>query len=441
MSNFVKNSLWTILTQSAIFLVGIGNSVIIARVLQPEGRGVYALVAFFPAMLMYFCNVGIGFSTVYYIANRKYYPGVVFGNGILFASMHSVVALVIGISSVYFFSASLFSGVDSQFLFMALILAPGQIFLSFLALVLLGLQDIRDYNFFQLAKPVLGLLLVAVFLIALDLGVYGVLLSEILATYTLCAFLFVKIIARVGKPTYKLDVSYAKAAYSYGVKSYMGSVLFFLNNRLNVVFLNFFLNPYSVGVFALSSGVVERLWLVPDAIGTNLFPKISAEKDTGRIRDFTPVVFKATMLIVFVMAVLLWGAADILVRLLYSDAFVDSVAPLKIMLYGVIFYGGWRILENDLRGRGEVNLLLFPIALSFAASVLLNLVLIPRYGVIGAAWASAIASFVTLATGLLCYCKVSGNSVLSLLFIGFADIKFYRQRLSLLFRPSTGIVG
>lgn len=429
MNSFVKHSVWTISTQGLIFLVGMATSIIIARVLLSEGRGIYAVTAFLPSFLMYLCNFGIGFSTVYYMANGQFKRKTVFGNGLLFTLIHILVALVCGFLVISIFKDKIFPGIYSEYLYLSLMITPGMMMISYLAMVLLGVQRIKDYNVFQFLRPMLLLISVAFFLLVIGLGVRGAILADIVVTYGISFLLLFFIIKKIGAPSLIINKEYIKEAYLYGIKTYIGSLLFFLSDKLNVIFLNLFLNPFSVGIFTLSYGISQKLWLISDSIATNLFPKIASEKDDKKTKELTPIVFKTTLLLIIFIAAVLWIISETLIVSLFSKEFIESVKPFKVLLISVVFYSGWRILEFDLRGRGKINIVMLPMFISLFISISLNVLLIPKYGVMGATWASTIASFITLLSGMLLYVHSSDNKVYDLIMVNEVDIRLYKKTI------------
>lgn len=429
MSSFVRNSFWTFASQCSIVLIGIATSVIIARVLQPEGRGVYSVSVFLPSFLMYFCNLGIGFSTVYYTANGEFDSEIVFGNGLLIALIHIFVAVMLGLLAIVGFRDRLFAGVETKYLYLSLAIAPGQMMVSYLAMVCLGMQRIKQYNLFQSLRPLFIFVCIFIFLVVVKLGITGAIIADMLVTYGISILFFIVIVRHIGMPSFRVNKKYVKAAYLYGIKTYVGSIVFFLNNRLNILLINLFLNPFAVGIFTLSYGVSEKLWLVSDAIATNLFPRVSAEKDPKRVKQLTPLVFKTTVVAIILISVFLWIVGEKLITCLFSDEFANSVAPFKILLIGTICYSGWRILESDLRGRGKVNIAMVPISLSFVVCMTLNFLLIPKYGVIGASWAATVTSMVTLISGVILYCRSSGNKVSDLTVVSKTDVRIFKRIL------------
>ena len=427
MSTFAKNSFWTIFSQGVIFVVGLGTSVIISRILNPEGRGIYALAVFLPAFLMYFSNLGIGLSATFYIANGKYSPKIVLGNSLVCVFAHSAFAILIGLMIICFFREKLFAGVAVKYLFLALLIVPSQLYLSFILPILLGMQRIREYNFFQVLRYVLLFGLIIIFLIGLNAGVTGAIIVEALAAYITCIVAFVIVSRETKGISFKIDKGYLKDAYQYGIKLYAGSMLLFLNRRFNLILINLFMSPVMVGFFGLAAALSEKVWLLADAIGTVLFPRIASEKDEEKKNVFTSLVFKTTILIVVVICVFLYAFGEGLIVFLYSPAFFESIRPFRFLLVGVVAGSGWRILENDLRGRGKPGLITCIMAVSFVVNILFNIILIPRYGMMGAAWASVVSATVSLIMSIFVYRHVSGNKVHHLLLFSRSDLIAYKN--------------
>ena len=86
---------------------------------------------------------------------------------------------------------------------------------------------------------------------------------------------------------------------------------------------------------------------------------------------------------------------------------------------------GFRILENDLKGRGKPILNTYVIALSLVLNIILNIVWIPKFGISGASWAAITSYTLALFISLIIYCKISGNQIKDVIFIKKADLKLY----------------
>lgn len=422
---FTKNALITIVTQGINFVFGLVTSVIVARILGPEGKGVYSLAILLPTFLVYFTNLGIGHATVYYLGKGKYAPGVVFGNNILYTIVISVLAIFIGLIITFLFGNKLFPGVATEYLLLALLLVPGQLFLSLILFISLGFQRINKYNFILFIRVFLSFVLVVILLWSLHLGIKAAILTDILSVFITGIILFIITFKDVKEFSLKFNKEYLRDVLSYGIQFYLGSILYFLHSGITLPLINIFLNPMLVGFYSLSVGLTEKLWLISDAAGTVLFPKISAENDETKKKNFTPLIFRNITLIIGLFAIFLYIVGRWLIVLLYSDAFLESVKPFRILLIGSIAISGWKILENDIKGRGKPILNTYITGFSVCLNLIMNIIFIPQYGILGAAWATSISYAIVLFIAIIVYCRVSGNSVSDLIIFKISDFDYY----------------
>jgi O-antigen/teichoic acid export membrane protein len=234
--------------------------------------------------------------------------------------------------------------------------------------------------------------------------------------------------------SFKIDKAYIKDAYNYGMKMYLGNLLFFLNRRLNLLIINKYLSATAVGFFGLSQGLSEKVWVIADAIGSVLFPRIASENIKDKKDHYTALVFKATILIVGIVSVFLCVLGKALIVFLYSPVFMESVAPFRFLLIGVVASSGSRILENDLRARGKPGFILCIIGVSIIMSVLLNFILIPRWGMSGAVSASIFSSIIGLGASVLAFNFVSCGKGHLLFWVSRSDLIFVKNTIKTFLR-------
>ena len=95
--------------------------------------------------------------------------------------------------------------------------------------------------------------------------------------------------------------------------------------------------------------------------------------------------------------------------MLYSEAFCPAVEALQALLVGIVALSAGRVLSNDLAGRGRPILNAYGGMATVAVNIVLNIIWIPRFGIVGAAWASTVSYFVSFLLALVFYCRLSGN--------------------------------
>jgi O-antigen/teichoic acid export membrane protein len=386
---FAKDTALTLTARVAGLTLALLSSIVIARALGPEGTGVYTLAILFPLLIITFTNLGIGPATVYYVAQEKYSLREVLGNNVLLSAVIGTVATLVGLGLVVLSQGQIFPSVAPSYLALALLLVPVNLFSQqYVNHILLGARRIKEFNAASVLQKLLFLPLVFLTTVVLGLGVFGALWATILSSAVLCVFLFPWVVRIAGGIRYRLNYTYLRDAFRYGIKAYLGNIIGFLNYRIEVFLLGIFLP------------VAET---------------------------FTPLVSRNILLITALGAVALFLVSEWVIVLLYSEEYLLSVRLFRILLPGIVLLSASRILANDIAGRGRPLLNTYVGAIGVVLQVALNLVWIPRYGASGAAWATTVSYGITLAVRLWMYMKLSGNSWATVIVPQASDWLLYRQ--------------
>jgi O-antigen/teichoic acid export membrane protein len=196
---------------------------------------------------------------------------------------------------------------------------------------------------------------------------------------------------------------------SFGLKSHIGNLFQFFNYRLDMFILNYFLGPENVGLYTVSVALAEMLWFLPNAVGFVIFPQTASTRH-ALMNRFTPKVCGMTLLITALGALVLCLSGKILIPFIYSDAFQPAYSPLLILLPGVVLLGGAKVLTNDIAGRGFPHYNSMIAGVTLILTVLLDILLIPRYGVSGAAFATTLTYAMIAFAGGGVYVYVSAKA-------------------------------
>ncbi|MBC7231417.1 MAG: polysaccharide biosynthesis C-terminal domain-containing protein [Actinobacteria bacterium] len=189
--------------------------------------------------------------------------------------------------------------------------------------------------------------------------------------------------------------------------------------------VNIFLDPAAVGLYAVAVGLIEKIWLVSYSASTVLFPRIAAEREEERQKDFTPLVARTVLWTTAIGALVLALLSRWIILFLFSEAFLPAVGALRALIIGVIALSAGRVLANDLAGRGFPRLNIYTGLAAVVTNVALNSIWIPRYGIVGAAWASTASYLVTFLLALFFYCRVSGNRWIKVVLPQTGDFSLY----------------
>jgi O-antigen/teichoic acid export membrane protein len=438
-ARFAKETALTLMARVTGLALALLSSIVIARVLGPEGIGIYTLAVLFPILIITFTNLGLGPATVYYVAQDKYPSREVLGNNTLMSAIIGALATVIGLIVALLFHGSIFPTVPLLYLVLALLVIPANLFSQQYAnQILLGARRIKEFSAFLVADKFVFLLLVLVTTVALALGVAGAIWAGILSSLLLCVIMFLWLRRIAGGVRFRPNFAYLRDTLTYGAKAHLGNIIGFLNYRIELFLLGALLPAGAVGFYAVALGLAEKLWFVSESASTVLFPTVSAEKDERERKAFTPLVSRNILLITAVGGVALFVVSQWVVVLLYSREFLPAAQLFRILLPGIVFLSGARILANDIAGRGRPLLNTYVGGLGVLVQVGLNLAWIPRFGAAGSAWATTISYGIVLAARLWVYMKLSGNSLAEVILPQVSDLLIYRQLARLAWRRVGG---
>jgi len=411
----------TFVTRILELAIHIISFIIIVRVLGPERQGIYYLTLLLPTLLLTFCNMGIASSSVYHLGKKNYKASDIIGNNILATLILGVIGILIGFVIIVFFSSSLFKGVPKPYLFFALFLYPLLLFFTLLDKILLGLIKIKEYNFYYIIQKLFFLILVLLFLILFRLGITACIWANILSYSITVILLLLFIKSVISQFKLKFNKRYLKDAFNFSLKVYIGNIIVFLHYRIDVLIINIFINPIAVGFYSVAIALVEKIWLISESAGTILFTKVASETDPRNLKEFTPFICRNVLIISSLISVILFFLAKPLLILFFSGKYLNSVLSFKILLIGAISMSGWQIIANDLYGRGKPELNIIISLPSLILNIILNIVLIPNIGIIGAAWATSISYTFAFFAIAVVYHKISGNPLSKFLFAEKSD--------------------
>ena len=173
--------------------------------------------------------------------------------------------------------------------------------------------------------------------------------------------------------------------------------------RIDQVMIGRMLGETAVGIYSAAVRVVEVLYFIPSIISTSLFPaivnakKIGAELYRRRVKNFYILVF----VLAVVLALPISWLSGFIIHFLFGPAYASAAPVLRVYAWSSVgLFLGWAmgqclIVENKILTIFVTNLL------AVLMNVGLNLLLIPRFGIRGAAIATLISYLVTPAVVII----------------------------------------
>lgn len=192
---------------------------------------------------------------------------------------------------------------------------------------------------------------------------------------------------------WKFDKILAKVILKNSWPLMLASAAWFISLKIDQVMIGSMLGNYKVGIYAAAVKLVEVWYFVPGIICTALLPAIINAKITdeklykNRLKNF----YILMTIIPLVMAVLVTLLAQPIIQVLFGNGYLESIIILRIYIWSSIgvFLGNatyqYLLSENFIKTVFWFNLL------AMIVNIILNLILIPVYGITGSAWATLIS--------------------------------------------------
>ena len=415
-ARFAKDTILILGTKVVNLAVRLVFSILLARMLGPEAKGIYSLVLLFASLFVTFLSFGVGPATVYFTAKADYPRKVILENSFLATLILGIAGIILGVILLLVTGQLIYPEIPRELLYLSLLLIPLNVFIKQLATqYLLGINRIDRYNLAEFGSVFIPFAFSLGSILLFGRNLSAVIGSRVIGFTLLAGLLYYWLRQSVGGFSFDLNRGFIKDVYQYGIKAYLGNVIGFLNYRVELFLLGYFLPMAAVGYYSIAVGLAEMLWLVSQSAGTMIFPMVSAEQDEDRKKNFTPLVMRTVVGITLLGVLILFFLAGWFIPLVYSELYNPSVPLFKILLPGIVFVSGSRVLANDIAGRGKPILNTYIGGVGLVIQVVLNLSMIPLYGARGAAWASSIAYLLILIIRLVVYMRVSGNDLLSVI--------------------------
>jgi O-antigen/teichoic acid export membrane protein len=293
--------------------------------------------------------------------------------------------------------------------------------------VLSAILRIKEVNLLEVSAIGAQLILLVLCVGFLKGGVGGALLAVLLSE-TIAAVSFLTMVIRYGGRPATPNFRLLKASVRFGMKTQLANLMKLLNVRLDAFFIASLTanGIHAAGVYSVATGFAELLLFVPQSLRLSLFPMVAASK-IAEANRLTSASCRQALLLTAIGALGFGTIGPFLIPRLYGAAFAGSVTPLLILLPGIVMESQVRILYGDLSGRGKPGVTMVSAAVALLVTVLLDLILIPTYGIIGAAIASSCAYAVEFIVAALFFVHYSSLKWRDILLLRSSDLYYYQK--------------
>lgn len=414
--------------------LGFANSALVARLLGPEGLGVVEAIFLLPSEISTFVLLAAHVGIVYFAQSDPDHVREYQSSGYAFIVAISVLVVLMlllfgrELSGVLFRDDSSYSG-----LAVLTIAFSSALFLLNSGAQTLALSERRIilYNIAALAYPLVKLVGLLPAALLLQNRVEWVVGVQLLALISVHAIL-VKVIRETVSIRH-IRLAALLRILRFSSREYWGNVLQKLNFVLDKFLIALFLSKTELGLYGVAVLLAQLPWLIPSMITPVLLVHVSGSKSTND-DELTFLVARFVLWSSLLAALGLFLAANVFVRVVYGTEFTAAARPLVLLLPGTAAMSFSKVLTRLTTGKGHPQANSFAAAISFVVNIVALYLLLPTWGIAGAALASSI-TYLLFTFVMLTYLRLVMKLPISYNFIfRRTDLRFIGSLLARTFR-------
>lgn len=395
--------------QAAIKVLSFIFSIMVVRRLGAETYGEYTAVLAFTAIFSIFSDLGLSAFTVRQVARLREEPD----------STRQVNELYGNVLGIRLLLSLLTIGI--VVLFAVVTKRPPERILSIalysLTLILYSVGGASDsilagyerLDLSSLGKVInqFGFVIFGTLALVFKLGVNGLIGATLIAVGLMAAYcaLQVHLIGIRPQPRRLLDASsLIRLSLPFGI---IGFALG-LSYKFSTVLLDIFRTSTETGFYNAAYNLIFSFVLISNILNTTLYPTLARQsvRGAGELPLIYQRFFRYLLIISLPIAVGGWALASPIIHFLYDVEFAASTQVFQIVIWTVPllflseFLGYVIVLSN------REKRVAMAVTLSSFFNVLMNLILVPRYGLIAAAWIAVLTESILVTQHLITLRKV-----------------------------------
>lgn len=380
--------------------------VVLARSLTPSEYGLFYAVFAFVSFFLFFRGLGLNEALAKYISEfkvKKKYNEIKTAivsvlvwqliSSVIFGALLIIFSKFLAVN--YFKDASV-----SLILNIFLVYILFSMFVLLLKSVFQGFQKMWLFSISEPLKNILMFLFVLLFLYA-GLGVFAPVYAFTISwalVFFILSFFFIKTF-KMFKYKIKEFSGISKLMFAFGLPIMLTAIGARLIGRIDTLMLTYFTTLDQVGIYNVVLPTAMLFLFFSESVSAVAFPIISElwiKKDFSRLKEWLKVIYKYSFVILAPIMLAVFAFSDMFIKLFFGEAYISGAFALKILLIGILFFIIAKFNNVTISAIGKPAIITKIILLVSAINFVLNLVLIPLFGINGAALATTVSYLIVL---------------------------------------------
>ncbi|MCR5449560.1 MAG: flippase [Solobacterium sp.] len=408
-SKVIKNASWMIGARVLQMLLGLIISAWTSRYLGPSNFGAISYVGAFVSFFTAIATLGLNNVIIKELIDHKERDNVVLGTSVIMRLVSSIFfsLCVIGLISIL-------NPGDRMMIIVAVLLSLTLVFQSF-EMITYWYQSRLESKVTSIIQTVAYLSVAGCRLIGLIQGrdVLWFAFANSVDTMVMAILLYISYKIRYRKPM-AWDTGLAKEMLSKSHHFIYSALMIAVYSQMDSIMIKEFMNTGATGHYGIAIGFNSMWAFVLEAIIASIYPTIIEAFKSGNKELYHGRIIKLYSIVIWFSTAVSIGVmlcAKYLVLILYGADYLPSVACLRLttwintFAYLGVARGAWMVCEDNQKYQKYI------LGIGAAINLVLNYVLIPKYGILGAASATLITQITTSTLAPLIFRRTRENTM------------------------------
>ncbi|MFZ4618997.1 MAG: flippase [Bacteroidota bacterium] len=405
--NIWNNSILLLISRVLAKLATMGVVVVTARCLGVEGFGIFNSVIAVSMFAGIVSEFGLMMPTIRSISNSDTKDGSVVVRSLSFRIIASAGACILTVFAGWYVA------LDPLVI---LILSIASVFELNGTTLIRSFEGVNDFRLVSVYTVIERLLYGSIVIISALLfrSVTALSIGILLADSIYVAVAYSAFQRRFGRITFVFTVKDLREYALMGLPFLLTTVFSNVYYKIDTILIGHLASMQDVGIYNAGMRILDAQMMVPITVMTSVFPQLSLLFHQ-RSAEYGATVKKYLLFMTsagIIFSVLTFAVAGVIVPLLYSESYTNAINILQILSLMLVFFFINALLFQTLISMHKELVFTGIMLFSAAASLILNVLLIPRYGIVASAWVRvAIESSTCIFAGAYIFSRLSSVSV------------------------------
>jgi O-antigen/teichoic acid export membrane protein len=193
--------------------------------------------------------------------------------------------------------------------------------------------------------------------------------------------------------------------------------------RIDVYMVAYYLGPVQTAFYSLALHFTEMILEIPQAVGWVIYPRM-ASLEREELHRLTAQACRRIILLTSLAGVTLAASGPFVVPLWYGKEFAAASRPLACATLGMVTMSIFTTVSRDFTSRNRQTVNIYSGTAGLASNVLLNLFMIPAFGIVGAALSTSFSYSLAALMVLIPFRRESGIGLSEVLVPNAEDVRF-----------------